>query len=88
MDFRHFLDQFWDFTLKRVSKSCDPCILLKPFGTKHMIDCKKETIFLDSSLGTYHFQLIFEDNYTDFRVSGSLEEINLIRMILDMKNPL
>ena len=38
-------DQFWDFTLKRVPKICDPCILWKPFGTKLLIDCQIETIF-------------------------------------------
>ena len=26
-DFRKFFDQFWDFTLKRVPKICDPCII-------------------------------------------------------------
>ena len=33
LDFRNFLDQFRDFTLKRAT------------GTKLMIDCKKDAIF-------------------------------------------
>ena len=41
-DFSNFLDQFWSFTLKRVPKICDPCILWIPFGSKVMIDCKQE----------------------------------------------
>ena len=43
-DFRNFMDQFLDFTLKI---NCDPCSIRKPFGTKLMID----SFFLDSSLG-------------------------------------
>ena len=37
-DFRKFFDQFWDLTLKRVPKICDPHILSKLVGTKVIID--------------------------------------------------
>jgi hypothetical protein len=55
-DFRNILDQYLGFTLKRVLKISDPCILWKHFGTKLMIDCKKETIFSWLFI-RYYFQL-------------------------------
>ena len=43
-DFRKFFGQFLGFTQKRVPKIGDSHIILKPFGTKFMIDCKTEIV--------------------------------------------
>ena len=40
-----FFAQFLGLTLKRVPKIGDSHILLKPFGTKFMIDCKIDIFF-------------------------------------------
>ena len=55
-DFRHFFDQFLDFTLKRISQIDDLHILWKHFQTKIMIDFKEETIVCWFFI-RYYFQL-------------------------------
>ena len=74
-DFRNILDQYLGFTLKRVLKISDPCILWKHFGTKLMIDCKKETIFSWLFI-RYYFQLkkdMFLGSPVPFFLDSSLD---------------